>query len=150
MDSMRVNGYFIGRRGAFVDVEVRSLLLRRVLAIRFHIDIGASTTILAQRDFIRLGGDFSQISRSSTDLFGVGGDVPAYELPSATLAFTTADGGIHTITLPIMLVSNYDTFPPALHARMLTIPSLLGRDIIDGYRFVYDRPINEVFFTDER
>ena len=75
--------------------------------------------------------------RMSGLAIGVGGAVREFSEPAA-LAFRDTDGGTYVYRLNISIM------PPS--TIMGDIPSLLGRDILNRWRMVYDPSIDELSF----
>jgi len=69
---------------------------------------------------------------------GIGGHAPAFLLRGVELVFPTTDGE-EVIRHDVCAVRHQVAgLPPQLRERILNMPSILGRDIISGFRFVYE------------
>ena len=146
---MRILCYFDSRfepPAPFVRVTVQSesLNIRRLL--RFHIDIGASATILLDKDVYYLGINMKKLKRAERKIGGLGGLINTYVIEDATLFFKSEKGEIIKEKLRLLVgihdLSKLSSEEKTLITRM---PSLLGRDIIYRYRLVCDKNRNEVY-----
>jgi hypothetical protein len=73
-------------------VDLKSLNIRG--SIHFHIDTGASMTILLDKDINYLGIDVRSLKRAERDIGGIGGLISTYVVEDATLFLRTEDGEI--------------------------------------------------------
>lgn len=118
-------------------VSARVFIPRLGLAgnVSFIFDTGADSTVLMPADAATLGVDYDLLS-DRFESFGIGGSAPTYIEP-ARLAF--ADDNRHTLYgYDIRLLIHHPT------ADAMRVPSLLGRDIIDRWRVVYDKSVAEL------
>ncbi|NAZ24804.1 MAG: hypothetical protein GU357_03470 [Thermofilum sp.] len=127
-----------------VTVDLKSLNIRGT--IYFLIDTGASTTVLLDKDVNFLGIDVRRLKRAERDIGGIGGLISTYVVEDASLFFRTEDGGVVEEKLQLLVgrheLSGLSYIERAL---IMRLPSLLGRDVIYGFKFVCDRYHNEVF-----
>ena len=106
--------------------------------VPFLVDTGADGTCLHPRDGSRAGIPFERL-RNGVTVGGIGGQSTYYEEP-AVLMFTD-DAEEHTYRYnAIMEIAKPEDVSDE-------IPSLLGRDIIDRWRMVYDRTEGVLEFT---
>jgi hypothetical protein len=105
--------------------------LRLVRRLSFLVDTGAETTMIGVRDAIDLGVDFNQLQFGLGLVVGVGGVVNQFN-ERALLSFPDTSGTTYVFERYI------DINAPA--AGTESIPSLLGRDIINGWSIRY-RPV---------
>jgi len=130
----------------FIKVVVvsRSLNVRRLVG--FHIDTGASASIILDRDLRYLRLDVAGLKRAERDVGGIGGLIKTYVLEDAVLMFRTVDGSAVEERLKL-LVGSHDLRELNAESRrlMMVIPSLLGRDILGRFRLVYDERSDEVY-----
>jgi len=78
-------------------------------------------------------------------VLGIGGVVNAYILRDVKLVFRREDEKSH--------VENFERIYILKHAildeKILRLPSILGRDMLNKYSFVYDKKHERTFMTDE-
>jgi hypothetical protein len=99
--------------------------------VSFLLDTGADTTVLMPTDAVRLGVDFSRLSRTAIS-YGIGGKSRDYVTPAV---FVIADGStLHAYEIDLRL--------PKARGELSTAPSLLGRDIANRWRIVLDHSTN--------
>ncbi len=141
---MRLPGYLDYRfsppaPSVSAQLESASLGLKRT--VRLLIDTGASTTVILDRDLRRLGIDWDRLTKLEGQLAGIGGSVQTRLIEDGRLYFRTASGEFITVRSPVH-VARHDLKTLGREARrmVMLLPSLLGRDIIEKYRFVFDRP----------
>jgi hypothetical protein len=91
------------------------------------------------RDRDRLGIDWSRLDKTRRPLSGIGGTVDTRIIRDGILLFKSDIGGTGRERLQIH-VAKHDTARLDRHGRerVLQLPSLLGRDIIERYRLTYD------------
>ncbi len=94
----------------------------------FIFDTGADTSLLMPLDAHRMGIDYGLLDNEMLTL-GVGGASENY-VESAYLAFI-GDETLYGYEIELHICK------PA--EELMTIPSLLGRDVIDEWRVVYDK-----------
>lgn len=95
--------------------------------VSFLLDTGADRTVLHPADAIRLRLDYSALTATIKST-GIGGSSRNF-VESATVLFE--DGaGMHVYRIPICI-------PPVTRASR-KLPSLLGRDIVNRWRMVYN------------
>jgi len=95
--------------------------------VSFCIDTGADMTSLMPGDGRSLGVEYSRL-RGRQQTIGVGGRADNYT-ERALLLFTEPRRGIHVYRLGLTIA--------ALSPGILTLPSLLGRDVINRWRIDY-------------
>jgi hypothetical protein len=102
--------------------------------ISFLIDTGADTTVLSPIDAKKLGINYSKLLHPE-DSVGIGGTNRCFR-EDALVAFAGDNRVlfVHKIRLAILEPK------PAI----ASIPSLLGRDILNKWRITYDRPGNRI------
>jgi hypothetical protein len=146
-DSLRIPCFF--KPGIFEAAYVVAVLECRALKIRdtieFLVDTGASRTTICDKDVIRLGIDFSKIEKLSEGMLGIGGLVDTYVLNDVKLTFRTENGKSH--------VESFDRIYVLRHTvrdeRIMRIPSILGRDLLNKHALVYDKRNETAYITDE-
>jgi hypothetical protein len=97
--------------------------------VSFLFDTGADKSLLMPLDAQRCGIDYNVLQRTEPTT-GVGGQMECY-VESALVAFADSDElCIYSIEIGIS---------PAA-PEIMRLPSLLGRDVIDRWRVLYDKP----------
>ena len=109
------------------------------------IDTGATKTTILDKDAISLGISYSKLTKSKQPLLGVGGTVETHIAKDAELYFRTEDGSEHKEELSELLVVRHGDPAP----NIMRIPSVLGRDILNKYRLIFDRGRGQVEITNE-
>ena len=97
--------------------------------ISFLADTGADKTVLMPIDGARLGIDYTKL-KNSVITIGVGGEARDFVEPGV-LIFVEAGLAVHAYGI--------DVYVAALTSYNATIPSLLGRDIMDRWAITFDR-----------
>lgn len=147
MDFLRIPCFF--KSGVFEAAYVVAVLESEALGlcetVEFLVDTGASRTTICDKDAVRLGIDFGRLERLSEGMFGIGGLVDAYVLRDVKFTLRREDGKSH--------VENFDRVYVLKHAvldeRIMRIPSILGRDMLNKYMFVYDKRREKAYVMDE-
>ena len=140
---MIISGFF--REGcAFIQVHLVSSKLFLDQPINFLVDTGASRTVISDRDALFLMIDYKKLRKNSEKLSGIGGSVETYTLDDTILIFKTDTGQLE-IKLPILFL-NHDlvSMKEEDQIKVLRIPSLLGRDILNRFRLIYSEPENKL------
>ncbi len=128
-------------RGRFGDTSGRPYMEGRVLFPRlgtsgnvsFIFDTGADASLLMPLDAQRMGLDYGLFEREASTL-GIGGASENF-IERAYLAFV-GDEALYGYEIDLHICK------PA--KELMTIPSLLGRDIIDRWRVTYDKPASQL------
>ena len=128
-------------RGRFGDTSGRPYMEGHVLLPRlgkrgnvsFIFDTGADTSLLMPLDAQRMGIDYG-IFGNEVSTLGIGG-VSKNFTESAYLAFV-GDEALYGYEIELHICK------PA--EELMTVPSLLGRDIIDRWRVTYDMSASEL------
>lgn len=146
---MRISCYFDNRfepPAPFIKatLELKALGIRKPVC--FHVDTGASSTILLDKDIHYLGIAVERLRKSERKVGGIGGLIQTYVIENTVLLFRAESGEIVKETLNL-LVGVHDLSKLSSEEKSLVIrmPSLLGRDIIYKYRFICDKDRNEVY-----
>lgn len=112
--------------------------------VEFLVDTGASRTTLIDKDVIFLGLDYNSLKKHSQNVSGIGGSVETYIIDDTTLIL-----GSKQIHLPIFVVRHaLESLNKEDRIKLLRIPSLLGRDIINRFRLIFDKEENKVVLED--
>jgi len=144
---LRIPCFF--KPGIFEAAYVVAVLECEALRIRdtveFLVDTGASRTTICDKDVVRLGIDFNMLERLSEGMLGIGGLVDTYVLENVKLTFRREDEESH--------VENFDRIYVLKHAvldeRIMRIPSILGRDMLNKHALIYDKRHETAYITDE-
>jgi hypothetical protein len=130
-----IRGRFVGDAPYFA-VEVRSQNLRaRVWLLA---DTGASRTTLLDRDVRTLRISAAALAPANVPVVGIGGSVSSYQLPAVSLSFA-ADAGAYVLQQDLWVVQHdFANLPAVEAARILRLPSVLGRDVLNQFHFSTD------------
>jgi len=130
---------------AYVVAVLKCEALRIHDIIEFLVDTGASRTTICDKDVIRLGIDFSKLEKLSEGMLGIGGLVDTYVLKDVRLVFRRENGESQA--------ESFDRIYVLKHAvrdeRIMRIPSILGRDMLNKHALVYDKRQEKAYITDE-
>ncbi len=143
---MRIYGHFKTTiTAAYLDATVVLPELGLRSGVGFLIDTGAARTVIMEKDAEKLNIDYNLLSKSTIGLIGIGGTIETYEAKNASLHFVVKSGGEHTIHMERLRIARiYRTGPITP-----SVPSMIGRDILNKYRLEYDYRNDSVFITDE-
>ncbi len=98
-------------------------------AISFLVDTGADCSVLMPADAKRLGVDYAKLGRRRVETFGVGGRSSDYAVDAiVTLIYPGIAAYAWDIELRVM----------APKRAIAQTPSLLGRDVLNRLRLVYE------------
>ena len=122
--------------GRFGDTSGRPYVEGRVYFPRFDldgdvsclVDTGADASLLNPGDVVRIGVSIDLLEGNAESV-GLGGAIQCFVEP-VWVIFTSSDGTIHIYR------SHMEIAP--VQPDTLDLPSLLGRDILDRWRMVYD------------
>lgn len=143
---MRIKGFIKG--GRFGSAHIIAILIIKDLDIKspieFLLDTGAARTVILDRDAIRLGIDYSRLEKHREGTLGIGGVVETYIIKNIELIFVTEEGRHHKERLNTIYVLKHET----LNEKILRIPSVLGRDVLNKYKLVLYGQKGIVIITD--
>ena len=130
--------------GRFGDTSGRPYIEGRVYFPRFDlegdvsflVDTGADASLLNPVDVVRIGVDVDLLEGSAESV-GLGGAIQCFVEP-AWVIFTATEGTIY--------VYHSDIEIAPIHMDMLDLLSLVGPDILDQWRMVYDPGIGVLEF----
>ena len=125
-------------------VSLRQLGIEGV--VEFLVDTGASRTTISDKDAIRLGIDYFKLEKLPGGTLGIGGNVDTYVAKGSEVSFKTRDKKYHVEKLDKLYVLRHER----VDDNIKRIPSVLGRDVLNKYLFVYDRRKEKAAITDER
>jgi len=145
--NLRIAGFFRGGylAAAYVIAVFKADKLGIQAPIELLIDTGAARTTVLDRDAIRLGIDYSKLEKVPDGTLGVGGVVETYVVRNVELIFMTVEGRYLREELDRVYVLKHRR----LDERILRIPSILGRDILNKYTLILDRRRDVAIITDE-
>ena len=123
--------------GRFDDVSGRPYLEARVTIpslecdsyVQFVFDTGADSTTLMPQDGTRLQINYDRLSFDGT-ASGVGGIVNRSVVDASILFYS--DQALYGYRINLVICEPHDD--------LMALPSLLGRNVIDRWRVIYDRP----------
>lgn len=145
---VRLNGYF--RAGPLEAAYITIVLSLPKLQLRQKVDLlidtGATKTTILDKDAESIGVSYSKLAKSQLPLLGLGGLVETYIAKDAELYFMTQRGSEHKEALAELLVVKHGV----RDENIMRVPSVLGRDILNKYRLIYDREMNDVAITNDR
>lgn len=131
---------------AYITAILESKSLHIYATIEFLVDTGATNTTISDRDATRLGIDYNALEKLAGGMLGIGGTVDTYLLKEPKLLFHREDKKTHTENLEHICILRHS----ALNERILRIPSILGRDILNKHALVYDKRQEKAYITDEK
>jgi hypothetical protein len=146
---MMIKG-FLERRfyppAPFIKAVVVSRSLNMSGLVDFHIDTGASASIILDKDLRYLKLSVAGLKRAERDVGGIGGLINTYVIEDTALMFRATDGSVVEERLKL-LVGSHDLreFDAESRKLMMVIPSLLGRDVLGRFKLVYDERSDEVY-----
>jgi hypothetical protein len=114
-------------------------------SVKFLVDTGAIRTTISDKDAIRLGIDYASLYREENGMLGIGGCVDTYIIDDARLLFNQADRKQYVEPIESLCILRH----AAVNERILRIPSILGRDVLNKYTFVYALRKEKAYITDE-
>ncbi|MBU0567310.1 retroviral-like aspartic protease family protein [bacterium] len=133
---MRIDGYFepeFKPKAPFIDAIVISKEVGFYHKIRFLIDTGASMTILLDKDVRDTGLDVRKLKRAKRQVSGVGGGIDTYLMEEAKIVFKTRKGFYEEKLTVFIGVHNLSNIDEEGRRKILVMPSLLGREILDKF-----------------
>jgi len=146
---LKIKGFFDERYkppAPFIKAIVESQKLKIRKIVYFHIDTGASLTIILDKDVKYLGINVNTLRKAGRQIGGIGGFINTYQIEDAKLLFITEDQKIIEEKL-VLHVGIHDPtkLSPEEKEMIMRIPSLLGRDIIHRFKLAYNKPKNEIY-----
>lgn len=131
---------------AYVTAILESKSPHTYATIEFLVDTGATNTTISDRDATRLGIDYTALEKLANGMLGIGGTVGTYILKDAKLLFHKEDRKTHTENLKHICILKH----ASPDERILRIPSVLGRDILNKHALIYDKRQEKAYITDEK
>ena len=136
---MIIEAFFKGN-AAFINGHVVSHTFKIDETVEFLIDTGASRTTLLDRDAIFMGINYDRIPKHKQQVSGIGGTVETHII---TDAFLTLKSGNYRkdFSMPILVLKHpLERMSERERIRIWRLPSILGRDIINQFRLIFDHP----------
>lgn len=139
---MTIRGHFIGDAPYF-PTYLRSAQFEGIVWLLA--DTGASWTTLLDRDLRLLGIPPESLEPAQVPIVGIGGSVRSFMLRSVELTFIS-DEGDFVLQQDLSAVQHeLNQLPPEEVSRILRLPSVLGRDVINRFRFICDYRAGALF-----
>jgi hypothetical protein len=130
-----IRGRFIGDSPYFA-VHLRSIHFQGL--VWFLADTGASRTTLLDRDVRLLGISAVALEPALLPVVGIGGSVRSFLARDVEITMAS-DGGDVVLRQDLWVVQHdLAQLPPEEVSRILRLPSVLGRDVINRFRFTCD------------
>ena len=137
---MKIKGYFdplFKPKAPFIDAIVISSQARLYHKIRFLIDSGASMTILLDKDVQDSNVDLSQLKKTEKGVNGIGGIIETYLIEDARIVFEVEEG-FYELDVPLFVgIHDLSKMEEESRKRILVMPSLLGREILNEFDLHY-------------
>jgi len=132
---MIIRGRFIGDAPYF-SVYLKSTGFEGL--VRFLADTGASRTTLLDRDVKLLGIEAKYLEPTSLPIVGIGGSVRSFLIKDVEFIMGTEK--YEFVHKQDLWIAQHDlnTLPPDEVSRIMRIPSVLGRDIMNRFRLLCD------------
>ena len=130
---------------AYVAAILQSETLHIYATVEFLVDTGATRTTICDKDAIRLCIDYAMLEKLGEGMLGIGGTVDTYNLKDVKLFFHKEDKKTHEETLEKICILKH----AELNEKILRIPSILGRDILNKHSLIYDKRQEKACITDE-
>ena len=140
---MRIQGFFRDEMG-FVRAHLSSISADVDASISFLADTGASKTVLLDKDALLLNINYDSLKKFEQNLSGIGGSVETYVIDDAVLTFKSETGKVEFESQIFVLRHNLEELPADEKIKILSIPSILGRDIIRKFSLLYTIEFEEL------
>ena len=101
-------------------------------------DTGASRTILLDRDVRSLGIPPMALEPASLAIVGIGGSVRSFLVPAVDITWASDEGDVSLQQDFWAVQHDLDRLSPEEVSRILRLPSVLGRDLINRFHFTCD------------
>lgn len=139
---MIIQGRFIGNAPYFV-AHLQSIPFQGFIWLLA--DTGASRTTLLDRDVGLLGVSTDALEPALLPVVGIGGSVRSFVIRDVKITFVSKEGNV-VLQQDLWIVQhNLNQLPPDEVSRILRLPSVMGRDLINRFHFVCDYPIGKVY-----
>jgi hypothetical protein len=104
----------------------------------FLIDTGASRTTLLDRDVKLLSIPSDAIFPALLPIVGIGGSVRSFLVQGVEMTLASNEGDLLLRQDLCLVQHDLEQLPPEEVARILRLPSVLGRDLINRFQLSYD------------
>jgi hypothetical protein len=131
---MKIRGYWGRFEAAYVDIRFVSKKFGIDEIVPFLVDLGASSTIISDKDAQNLGIDYSRLQKLKKGVTGIGGRAKTFLMEEVDLFFDS-DTGLHRAQMDHLLVIKYALKQGSKIGQV--IPSLLGRDFLNQMALIY-------------
>lgn len=101
-------------------------------------DTGAARTTLLDRDLRVLSIPLDALEPAPVPIIGIGGTVRSFVLRGVELTLASDEGDLVLRQDLWAVQHDFERLPPDEVARILRLPSILGRDLINRFRFTGD------------
>ena len=149
---MRIKGYFnpeFKPTAPFIDVVIVSEEVGLNHEVRLLLDTGASMTILLDKDIKNIGLDISKLKRADKRIGGVGGSIDTYIIEDARVIFESNEGCVYQ-NIPLFVgIHDLSKMDEDTKKRILTMPSLLGRNIINEFDIYCSLHKGQIYLENE-
>lgn len=132
---MIIRGRFIGDAPYFA-VHLHSAHFRGL--VWFLADTGASRTTLLDRDVRLLGIPAEALEPALLPVVGIGGSVRSFLVRGVEITLASDEGDVLLRQDLWVVQHDLGQLPPEEVSRILRLPSVLGRDLINRYHFTCD------------
>lgn len=138
-----IPGFFRGDAG-YINVHIISRSLGIDETVEFLIDTGASRTTLLDKDAIFLDLNYDDLKKHSQNVSGIGGSVETFVIEDSTLIL-----GSEEMHVPILVLRHdLENLNKEERIKILRMPSLLGRDVINRFKLIFGKEQDEIIFED--
>jgi hypothetical protein len=132
---MIIRGRFIGDAPYFA-VHLRSAYFQGLVWLL--VDTGASRTTILDRDVKLLGIPAGTLEPALLPIVGIGGSVRSFLIRGVEIALAS-EGGDVLLRQDLWVVQHdLGQLPPEEVSRILRLPSVMGRDLINRFHFTCD------------
>lgn len=102
------------------------------------IDTGASRTTLLDRDVRLLGIPAEALEPSLLPMVGIGGSVRSFLIRNVEITLIADEGGYSLLHDLWVVQHDLQQLPPDEVSRILRLPSVMGRDLLNQFHFTCD------------
>jgi hypothetical protein len=130
-----IRGRFIGDAPYFA-VHLRSAYFQGLVWLLA--DTGASRTAILDRDVKLLGIPAEALEPALLPIVGIGGSVRSFLIRDVEIALASEEGDV-VIRQDLWVVQHdLGQLPPEEVSRILRLPSVMGRDLVNRFHFISD------------
>ena len=129
---MIIQGHFIGDAPYFA-AHLKAIHFEGF--VWFLADTGASRTILLDRDLRLLKVPSQALEPALLSVTGIGGSVRSFAIGRVKLTFASDEGEMVLQRDLSVVQHDLDRMPPEEVSRILRLPSILSRDLINLFQF---------------